>query len=81
MSQPRVNFQVRRRDSASLAEMGRRAGLALGCTFTPSQAKEFEGDEVLESYLLGLWITLTVQLLDATAGMCQALKSCSPTQD
>ncbi|MEJ1939073.1 hypothetical protein WDZ92_53420, partial [Nostoc sp. NIES-2111] len=54
-----INFQVRINDSATLEEIGLRVGKALNLTFNPSQADEFEGDEVLETEVFGLWITLS----------------------
>lgn len=53
-----VNFQIRINDTANLEEIGLRVSKALNCTFTPSEANEFEGDEALETEILGMWITL-----------------------
>lgn len=59
MSHKQINFQVRINDSASLREISLRVSQALNCSFTPSEAEEFEGDEALEAELFGLWITLS----------------------
>ncbi|MEP6519603.1 hypothetical protein [Microcoleus vaginatus] len=53
-----VNFQIRINDTANIEEIGLRVSKALNCTFTPSEANEFEGDEALETKILGMWITL-----------------------
>jgi hypothetical protein len=55
---PQVSFQIRINDTANLEEIGLRVSQALNCTFTASEADEFEGDEALEAKVLGIWITL-----------------------
>ncbi|MEH2258767.1 hypothetical protein [Nostoc sp.] len=59
MTYPQISFQVRIYERASLAEMGARVGKALQCNFTPSDAKLFDEDEVLEATSLGLSIILS----------------------
>jgi hypothetical protein len=54
----KVNFQIRINDTANLEEIGLRVSKALSCSFTPSEANEFEGDEALETEVLGMWVTL-----------------------
>jgi hypothetical protein len=58
MIHKQINFQVRINDNASLSEIGSRVGKVLDCNFTQSEAEEFEGDEALETRVLGIWITL-----------------------
>jgi hypothetical protein len=59
MGNPRLNFRVRIKDRASMAEIGNRITRALGCQFFPSHAKHFEGREALAAEVLGLHITLS----------------------
>jgi hypothetical protein len=59
MDHPQISFQVRRDSSDSLAVMGERAGVALGCTFVESTDKLFEPGEALQASALGLHITLS----------------------
>ena len=53
-----TSFQIRINERVGLEEIGARVGKALDLHFTPSHAKNFEGDEALETTVLGLWITL-----------------------
>ncbi len=59
MSQPFVTFLVRIRTNASMTEMGERLRGTLNGRFTPSHEEKFEGADVLEADMLGLWITLS----------------------
>lgn len=59
MSHELINFQIRAQDDASLAEMVSRIEQALKCQFIPSNAKEFQGTEAVETEVLGIQITLT----------------------
>ncbi len=59
MSHPLISFQVRVRSAETLDEIGARVTRALGCRFEPSEDREFFRGEGLESYALGLRITLS----------------------
>ena len=59
MNIPSLRFQVRLREASDLMAVGRTVGEALGITLQPSYHELFGGQPALESYVLGLWITLT----------------------
>jgi hypothetical protein len=62
MHNPQISFQVRINDNASLEEIGARVEQALQCQFSPSSSNFFSGDPALESFCLGLWITLSCEM-------------------
>jgi hypothetical protein len=62
MHDPQVSFQIRINDSASLEEIGARVEQALQCQFSPSTSNFFSGEPALESFCLGLWITLSCEM-------------------
>jgi hypothetical protein len=63
MNNTRLSFQICIDESASLEELGARVGRALQCPFLPSSANLFAGEQALEAFCLGLWITLSCDML------------------
>lgn len=59
MNLPQISFQVRINERATLEEMGRRVAAVLGCEFRPSENDFYEEGEALESFSLGLWISIS----------------------
>lgn len=59
MNPRKISFTASMSSRASLADVGARAGKALGCTFAPHEDNQFDRGEALAAFVLGLRITLS----------------------